>query len=91
MLRYTSAVTFNDVPVLPGDKVVLSTQPIIFINLCRLYVSTDQDVKPGVLNFILLYVEIVSTEAQFIANFLWHESTIHFLLELVDARILIEL
>jgi hypothetical protein len=91
VLRNTSAVALDNTPVLSSDEVVFCTKSIILVDLCRLNVPAHKHMKARVFGLIFLNIEIVTTEPQFVTNFIRHESAIHFLLELIDTSILLEL
>ena len=91
MLRYTSTVALDNTPVLSSYEIIFRAKSVKFVDLCRLYVSANQDMKARVLRFIFFYVEVITTEAQFVTDFIRHKSAVHFLLELIDASVLIKL
>jgi len=71
MLRDTSAVSLNYVPIGASYEIILCANTIVFINLGRFYVTTDKYMKARVFLFIFLYVEVIPTIAQFVSLFLW--------------------
>ena len=47
--------------------------------------------KARVLRLIIFDIEIVATKAHFVTNIISHQSAVHFLLELMDTCVLLEL
>ncbi len=91
MLRDSSSISFDYAPISSGYEVVFRAYAIVFINLSRFDVTTDQHMKASILRLVLFNVQVVSSESHLIAGLTCHQSTVHLLLEFINACTLIHL
>ena len=94
MLGNSCSVSFNNIPVGPSNKVVLSTQSIILIYLSRLDVSTHKNIESLVLALVLLpYIQVVAAISHAIPFFSGEKAIVHSFLDHVEplSLLLVEL